>query len=90
MHRLEYESQPEHGIWKDIVSDYLDVRSNLDEREQQALLQVLHHQQVQATSIKIHPCFSIEGRLIIVLESEGMRDYLIYSSKKKKLRRLRP
>lgn len=85
MHRLALDAPETNGVWKDIVTDYLGMKSNLDIQDQQVLLQALNEGRVQATSIRIHPCFSIQGRLIIILECAGVKEYLIYSSGKRKL-----
>lgn len=85
MHRLAFDPPEQNGVWKDIVTDYLDIKSNLDVQDQKTLLQALNQGRVQATSIRIHPCFSIQGRLIIILECAGVKEYLIYSSEKRKL-----
>ena len=56
------------SVWEYLVGDFLETACFLNSEERNCLVQELQRQNVKAESIDVHPCFSINGKIIIVCE----------------------
>ena len=77
---------PDH-VWKDLVIDFLEMACFLKPQEQEFLVREMQQQNITAESIDVHPCFSINGRIIIVCEDTPVQECWLYFVKKQKIRR---
>ncbi len=72
-------------VWKDLVSDFLEMACFLEPQEQEFLVRELQQQNIAAESIEVHPCFSINGRVVIVCEDVAAQECWLYFVKKQKI-----
>ncbi len=75
-------------VWKDLVNDFLEMACFLKPQEQEFLIRELQQQNITAESIDAHPCFSINGRAVIVCEDVPVQECWLYFVNKRKIRRL--
>ena len=60
-------------MWDYVLDDFLELACPLTEEERDLLLGELRTSKIRAESIDVHATFSVDGRLVIVLD--GMRAY---------------
>ncbi len=68
-------------IWKDLVSDFLEMACFLSKEEQEHLIRELAREDIREDMIYVHPAFSIGGRLVTVCEQPEARDHWVYFPK---------
>ena len=70
--------------WEYLVRDFLEIKCSLKEPEQKFLLDFLKGKNIKADAIQMHPAFSVDDHLVVVMEEEADRKKrLIYRPKKK-------
>lgn len=74
-------------VWKDLVNDFLEMACFLKPQQQEFLVRELQQENITAESIDVHPCFSINGRMVIICEDIPVQECWIYFVKKQKIRR---
>ncbi len=84
----QHPNKRKSAIWKDLVTDYLEIRSHLTRPQKTYLVEELQQAQVKADNIEVHPCFSIQGRTVIVAETEPPQEYWFYCSRKHRIKKL--
>ena len=74
-------------VWEDLVRDFLEMACFLSRAEQEFLVNALRGQ-VTAEVIEAYPCFSIDGKMIVVGERTSGECW-IYDPKEKRIKTLR-
>ena len=69
--------------WEYLVRDFLDIKCTLKEPEQEFLLNFLKGKGVEAESIRMHPAFSVDDHLVIIMEDADRKKRLFYHPQKK-------
>ena len=69
--------------WEYLVRDFLEVKCTLKEPEQEFLLDFLRGKGVDAESIRMHPAFSIDDHLVVIMEDAGHKRRLFYHPREK-------
>ncbi len=64
--------------WEYLVRDFLDIKCTLKEPEQEFLLNFLKDKGVKADAIRMHPAFSVDDHLVIVMEDGRAKKRLFY------------
>lgn len=73
----------EKQTWEYLVRDFLDIKCTLKEPEQEFLLDFLKGKGVRADAIRMHPAFSVDDHLVIIMESGDARKRHFYHPWKK-------
>ena len=69
--------------WEYLVRDFLEIKCTLKEPEQEFLLDFLKGKGLKADSIQMHPAFSVDDHLVVVMEDESAKKRLFYHPWKK-------
>jgi hypothetical protein len=71
--------------WEYLVQDFLEIKCTLKEPEQEFLLDFLKGKGLRAESIRMHPAFSVDDHLVVIMEDIDMesKKRLFYHPKKK-------
>mgnify|MGYP000846049693 CR=1 FL=1 len=64
--------------WEYVVRDYLEIACSLKEPEQDFLLKFLKQKGLKADAIHIHPAFSIDDCLVVIVEGHGAKEKWFY------------
>lgn len=75
------------NVWEDLVSDFLEMACFLKPEDHTYLIEELQRQNVKAESIDVHPCFSINGKVIIVCEEIVPRECWLFFAKRRQVTR---
>ncbi len=69
--------------WEYLVKDFLDIKCSMREPEQDFLLDYLKQQGVQAESIHLHQAFSVDDKLVVIMDKTASQDTrpIIYQPK---------
>jgi len=65
------------------MQDFLEIKCTLKEPEQEFLLNFLKDKGVQAESIRMHPAFSVDDHLVVIMEHAGWKKRFFYHPQKK-------
>lgn len=68
--------------WEYLVRDFLEIKCTLKEPEQEFLLDFLKGKGVKAEAIRMHPAFSVDDHLVVIMEEEDPVKRLFYRPKK--------
>jgi hypothetical protein len=81
--------QSEHAksVWPDLVRDFLEMACFLRPEEQEVLIREIEKLNIQAESIDVYPCFSINGRVMIVCEDGEAQECWLYFVKKQQIQK---
>lgn len=74
-------------VWEDLVTDFLEMACFLKPEDHQYLIRELQKQNIQAESIDVHPCFSINGKVIIICEEFVPRECWLFYAKRRQVQR---
>ena len=69
--------------WEYLVRDFLEIKCTLKEPEQEFLLNFLKGKGIKADAIRMHPAFSVDDHLVILMEDEGVKKRHFYHPWKK-------
>ena len=69
--------------WEYLVRDFLEIKCTLKEPEQEFLLDFLKGKGVKAESIQMHPAFSVDDHLVVIMEDANRKKRLFYQPRKK-------
>jgi len=69
--------------WEYLVRDFLEIKCKLKEPEQEFLLDFLKGKGIKADAIQMHPAFSVDDHLVIVMENSALKKQFIYRPLKK-------
>lgn len=72
-------------VWPYLVNDFLEMACFLTESQREFLLQKLSSSNITAHQIDVHPCFSIQDRMIIVAKDIEFREYWLYSAERRQI-----
>lgn len=71
-----------------IVDDFLEIGCLLDIEKRRFLIRELDFKSHEIDSIDVHPCFTMSGRLICIVESSALAEcWLYYPSQMKIIKR---
>ena len=57
--------------WEYLVRDFLEIKCTLKEPEQAFLLDFLKDKGVRADAIRMHPAFSVDDHLVVIMEQKN-------------------
>ena len=66
-----------------VVRDFLEMKCYLEKSEQEFLVDYLKDKGVKADSIRMHPAFSIDNCLVVIMEGAGSKKRLFYHPQKR-------
>ena len=66
-----------------LVRDFLEIKCTLKDSEQEFLLDFLRGKGVKAEAIQMHPAFSVDDHLVVILEDADSKKRLFYHPGKK-------
>jgi len=69
--------------WEYLVRDFLEIKCTLKEPEQEFLLDFLKDKGVKAEAIRMHPAFSVDDHLVVIMEDAGWKKRLFYHPQKR-------
>jgi len=69
--------------WEYLVRDFLEIKCTLKEPEQEFLMDFLKGKNIKAESIRMHPAFSVDDHLVVILEDAEKKKRLFYHPRKK-------
>ena len=69
--------------WEYLVRDFLEIKCTLKEPEQEFLLDFLKGKDIEAESIQMHPAFSVDDHLVVIMENANSMKRLFYHPQKK-------
>ncbi|MFA5160461.1 MAG: hypothetical protein WC484_08175 [Candidatus Omnitrophota bacterium] len=69
--------------WEYLVRDFLEIKCTLKEPEREFLLAFLKGKGVKAEAIQMHPAFSVDGHLVVIMEDAGSKKRFFYHPQKK-------
>jgi len=71
--------------WEYLVRDFLEIKCTLKEPEQEFLLDFLKGKGVKAEAIQMHPAFSVDDHLVVIMEEEeaALKKRLFYRPRRK-------
>lgn len=87
MENRNLENWPGGNVWQDLVCDFLEMACFLKPDDHTYLIEELQKQNVKADSIDVHPCFSINGKVIIVCEEIVPRECWLFFAKRRQVTR---
>lgn len=78
------------AIWEDLVNDFLEMACFLTEAERRAVIEALKEDEVRSDAISAYPCFSIDGRVIVIRDdSQAIHTCWLYQPKEGKINKYR-
>jgi len=69
--------------WEYLVRDFLEIKCTLREPEQEFLLDFLKGKGLKAESIRMHPAFSVDDHLVVIMEDTEQKKRLFYHPRMK-------
>ncbi|HOW87937.1 MAG TPA: hypothetical protein P5561_05990 [Candidatus Omnitrophota bacterium] len=69
-------------IWEHLVRDFLEIKCTLKEPEQEFLLDFLKNKGVKAEAIQMHPAFSVDDHLVVIMEDSDLKKRFFYHPQK--------
>ena len=69
--------------WEYLVRDFLEIKCTLKEPEQEFLLDFLKGKGVRAEEIQMHPAFSVDDHLVVIMEDADSKKRLLYHPRNK-------
>jgi hypothetical protein len=69
--------------WEYLVRDFLEIKCTLKEPEQEFLLDFLKGKGVRAEAIQMHPAFSVDDHLVVIMEDADSKKRLFYHPQRK-------
>ncbi len=71
--------------WKDIVNDFLEVGCQLSQTERDCVMKIFEKQKVCSSYVEVHPAFSFNGHLVVILKQDTVQKYWIYNKIQKEI-----
>lgn len=69
--------------WEYLVRDFLDIKCTLKEPEQEFLLDFLKGKGLKADEIRMHPAFSVDDHLVVIMKDERSKKRVFYHPQKR-------
>ncbi|MBU3759099.1 MAG: hypothetical protein FGM27_04140 [Candidatus Omnitrophica bacterium] len=66
------------NAWEDLVDDFLDVACRLGPAQRKTVLETLKQEGLSSPYLEVHPAFSIEGRLVVILGSKTVQKLAVF------------
>lgn len=64
--------------WEDLVEDFLEIACRMNRAERSPVLENLRQEGLSAEHLDVHPAFSIQGRLMVILKKAPVRKCTVY------------
>lgn len=64
--------------WEDLVEDFLEVACRMNQAQRETALENLRLDSITSEHLEVHPAFSIEGRLMVVLRGTEISKCTLY------------
>ncbi len=64
--------------WEDLVEDFLEVACRMSTRQRELALECLRQEGVDAQHLEVHPAFSLEGKLMVILRGAAVYRCSVY------------
>lgn len=64
--------------WEDLVEDFLEVACRMNARQRELALECLRLEGVEAEHLEVHPAFSLEGKMMIILRGAAVSRCAVY------------
>ncbi len=71
--------------WEYVLKDFLEMGSSLNPEECLCLVEELRRQSICADSIDVHSTFSIDGKLVVVVEDTNTVECWLYYPKERRI-----
>lgn len=71
--------------WEYLVKDFLEIKCTLKEPEQEFLLDFLKGKGLRAESIRMHPAFSVDDHLVVIMDDAEKKKRLFYHPQKQSI-----
>ena len=78
-----------HHTVKDLIQDFLEVACRLDQEHRLTVLEALKEEDILSEHLEVHPAFSIDGRVVVIVDTETIRECFYYFPARKKVERQR-
>lgn len=75
-------------VWEDLVNDFLEMACFLKDSERTELMDALRQAHMSSETIHVHPSFSIDGRLVVILEEQPVKECWIYNVKENRIQKM--
>mgnify|MGYP000446638784 CR=1 FL=1 len=66
------------NAWEDLINDFLEVACRLAPDERALAINALKSENISAEHLEVHPAFSIDGKVMVVLKPGLMKECLFY------------
>ena len=73
-------------VWKNLLRDYLEMRSPLTEEEREWLISELARRGLRSNDVATHASFSMKGKTFVVCEGEADQELWLYQPKTKEMK----
>lgn len=75
------------NTWQDLVNDFLEVACRLDPEQRALAIAALESENISSEHLEVHPAFSIDGKIMVVLKPGVMKECLFYFLEQRKIER---
>lgn len=66
------------NTWEDLVEDFLEVACRINQAQRITALEHLRLDGITAEHLEVHPAFSIQGRLMVVVRGAEISKCILY------------
>lgn len=73
------------NTWEDLINDFLEVACRLDPGQRALAIDALKSENISTEHLEVHPAFSIDGKIMIVLKPGSMKECLFYFLEQRKI-----
>lgn len=73
------------NAWEDLINDFLEVACRLNSEERELAISTLKREKISAEHLEVHPAFSIDGRVMVVLKPGNLKECLFYFLEERKI-----
>lgn len=64
--------------WEDLVEDFLEVACRMNRAQRETALESFRLESITSEHLEVHPAFSVEGRLMVVLNGTEISKCTLY------------
>lgn len=64
--------------WEDLVEDFLEVACRMNRAQRETALESFRAESITSEHLEVHPAFSVEGRLMVVLNGTEISKCALY------------
>lgn len=66
------------STWEDLVEDFLEVAGRMNPAQRQDVLENLRLEGITQEHLEVHPAFSIQGKLMVILRGGLFQKCILY------------